>query len=74
MSRHWFEIIRIAAFSLATLLGFSLGACQNVPSPLTAEVPLHFEDHLDDAVITGSEVPSDVSEAVEWRFDDPQAD
>ena len=74
MSRHWFEIIRIASFSLATLLGFSLGGCQDAPAPLTAEVPLHLEDHLGAAVITGSEVPSDVPEAVEWRFDEPQAD
>ena len=74
MSKHWFEIIRIAAFSLAVLLGFSLGACQDGPAPLTAEVPLHLEDHLDAAVITGSQAPSDIPEPIEWRFDEPQPD
>ena len=74
MSKHWFEVRRIAAFSLAALLGFSLGACQNGPAPLTAEVPLHLEDHLDAAVITGSEAPSDIPEPIEWRFDEPQPD
>ena len=50
----------------------ALAGCRQDPPPLTADVPLHLEDHLDDAVITGSEVPSDVPAAVEWRFDEPQ--
>ena len=74
MSTHWFEVTRIAAFSLVALLGFTLAGCQNGPVPLTAEVPLHLEDHLDDAVITGSEAPSDIPEPIEWRFDEPQPD
>ena len=74
MSKHWLEIIRIAAFSLAALLGFPLGACQNGPAPLTADVPLHLEDHLDAATVVGSEVPADVPVPVEWRFDEPQPD
>jgi hypothetical protein len=41
---------------------------------LTAEMPLHLEDHLDAAHIEGSEVPEDLPEPVEWRFDDPQSD
>ena len=41
---------------------------------LTADVPLHLEDHLDAATIDGSEIPTDVPEAVEWRFDEPQPD
>ena len=41
---------------------------------LTAELPLHLEDHLDMATIQGSEVPADLPEAVEWRFDAPQPD
>ena len=41
---------------------------------LTADLPLHLEDHLDVARIEGSEVPADVPAAVEWRFDEPQPD
>ena len=32
----------------------------------------HLEDHLDAATIEGSEVPADLPEPVEWRFDEPQ--
>ena len=65
----------VAALALSVLLPlFLLTACQEGPEPLTAEVPLHLEDHLDAAVITGSKVPSDVPAAVEWRFDEPQPD
>jgi hypothetical protein len=39
---------------------------------LTAELPLHLEEHLDAARIVGSEVPEDVPSVVEWRFDEPQ--
>ncbi len=39
---------------------------------LTADLPLHLEDHLDVATIEGSEIPTDVPEPVEWRFDEPQ--
>ncbi|MFX0069256.1 MAG: sulfatase [Candidatus Hodarchaeota archaeon] len=41
---------------------------------LTAEVPLHLEEHIDDAIMEGSEVPQDIPEAVEWHFDKPQPD
>ncbi len=41
---------------------------------LTAHLPLHLEDHIDVADVTGSEVPSDVRQPVEWRFDEPQPD
>ncbi len=39
------------------------------PAPLTVDMPLHLEDHLDAATIVGSEVPADILEPVEWRFD-----
>ena len=58
----------------ATLAACVLCACQSGPPPLTAEVPLHLEAHLDDAVIVASETVGDVPEAVEWRFDEPQPD
>ena len=41
---------------------------------LTAEMPLHLEDHLDTANIEGSEVPADVPKPVVWHFDEPQPD
>ena len=41
---------------------------------LTAQTPLHLEEHLDAATIVGSEVPVDLPESVEWRFDEPQPD
>jgi len=44
------------------------------PAPLTVELPLHLEDHLDAATITGSDVPANPPQAVEWRFDQPQPD
>ena len=59
--------------SLLTALLTLLGAgCQSGSAPLTAEVPLHLEEHLEAATIEGSEVPADVPSVVEWRFDEPQ--
>ena len=42
------------------------------PAPLTVDMPLHLEDHLDAATIVGSEVPAEVLTPIEWRFDEPQ--
>ncbi len=44
------------------------------PVPLTADMPLHLEDHLDAATVVGSEVPADLPQSIEWRFDEPQPD
>ncbi len=44
------------------------------PAPLTVDMPLHLEDHLDAATIVGSEVPADLQQPIEWRFDEPQPD
>ena len=41
---------------------------------LTADLPLHLEDHLDAATVEGSEVPADLLEPVVWRFDEAQPD
>ena len=41
---------------------------------LTADVPLHLEDHLDAAVVEGSELPATMPATIEWRFDEPQPD
>lgn len=35
-------------------------------------MPLHPEEHLDSAVVNGSEAPLELPEPVEWRFDQPQ--
>jgi arylsulfatase A-like enzyme len=54
-----------------------IGACfapRDVAPVLTADMPLHLEDHLDAALIEGSEMPVDPPEVVEWRFDEPQPD
>ncbi len=40
--------------------------------PLAARQPLHLEEHLAAARVDGSEVPKDLPEGVEWRFDHPQ--
>jgi hypothetical protein len=54
---------------------FPLLSCSGSPSDspvLTADMPLHLEDHLDAATIVGSEVPAKLPEPIEWRFDEPQ--
>ena len=61
----------------ATLLSLTLVSCSGSPSGstvLTADMPLHLEDHLDAATVVGSEVPDDIPEPVEWLFDEPQPD
>ncbi len=72
------DLKRIAVWTVASLLTVLLtligAACRSGPAPLTAEVPLHLEEHLDAATIEGSEVPADVPSVVEWRFDEPQPD
>ncbi len=44
------------------------------PAVLTAEMPLHLEDHLDAALIEGSELPAEDPEPIRWSFDEPQPD
>ena len=59
----------------ATVLGLTLVSSSCSPSGstvLTADMPLHLEEHLDVATIVGSEVPADILAPVEWRFDEPQ--
>jgi len=67
-----FSTSRCAGLLLAILLAPGCTGRDSGPQPLTAVVPLHLEDHLDAAIIEGSEVPEDIPEAVEWRFDEPQ--
>src|SRR5262245_28202043 len=56
----------------ALLLSANCAARSSSPAPLTADVPLHLESHLDAATIEGSAAPVDPPRPVEWRFDQPQ--
>ena len=70
-----FRYFRCAASLLAILLASGCTGLEPGPVPLTAEVPLHLEEHLDVATIVGSEVPAEAPTAMEeWRFDEPQED
>ncbi len=69
---HSSHFSRCAALLLAILLAPGCAGRDSDPLPLTAEVPLHLEEHLDVATIEGSKVPEDLPEPVEWRFDEPQ--
>ncbi len=44
------------------------------PEALTVEVPLHLEEHLDDATVMGSEVPEDLPDPEVWNFDEAQTE
>jgi len=44
------------------------------PAPLTVDMPLHLEEHLDAANVVAAEVPEDIPAAIEWRFDERQPD
>ncbi len=56
-----------AAWTLALIL-FGCGGGEGGGVALTADGPLHLEDHLDAALIRGSEPPSAPPKAVEWIF------
>jgi arylsulfatase len=61
----------LLAVSFALLLT-SCSESHSSRTVLTADIPLHLEDHLDAATLTGSEVPQELPDAIEWRFDTPQ--
>ncbi len=69
---HSVRCVWRAASLFAVLLLPSCWGGDTSLAPLTAQVPLHLEDHLDAAIIEGSEVSADLPEPVEWRFDQPQ--
>ena len=67
---HW-SVVAVACLSVLPL------GCVDPESDalvLTADLPLHLEDHLGAATIFGSEVPADLPEPMEWRFNEPQPD
>ncbi|MEE9473126.1 MAG: sulfatase-like hydrolase/transferase, partial [Acidimicrobiia bacterium] len=57
---------------VAGLLVLSCAGCETGPAPLTVDMPLHLEEHLDAATIVGSELPADGPESMVWSFDEPQ--
>jgi len=68
-SRHLAEM----AFSL--LFALPLLSCGEARREfLTADVPLHLEEHLDHARVIGSDVPEHGLEPIEWHFDVEQPD
>jgi arylsulfatase A-like enzyme len=60
--------------SLLLLAFLGLAACgPGAPDrTLAANVPLHLEEHLGQAAVTGSAMPSDIPQAVVWSFDKAQ--
>ena len=71
------HVRRVVQLFACPLLIAWTGACAGSGDErpvLTADMPLHLEDHLDAATIEGSEPPTDPPHAVEWRFDEPQPD
>ena len=65
-----FKLCRILGLSLFLLAIAGCGRPSPADRTLTAELPLHLEEHLDSASIYGSEVPKDVPEDAVWRFDE----
>ena len=67
-------VVRTLPAVLSSLL---LAGCSGSPSDspvLTAEMPLHLAEHLNAAVIEGSELPVGGPESIAWNFDEPQPD
>lgn len=63
-------------YAIFLIILFTVGCSGPEPDlPLiTAEGPLHLEDHLDKASVTGSDIPENVPQPVIWSFDVEQAD
>ncbi|MHC4711350.1 MAG: sulfatase-like hydrolase/transferase [Planctomycetota bacterium] len=77
MRRFAVSLVAVTAVACVTLLALLLVSCSGSPpgSPvLTADIPLHLEEHLDAATIVGSDVPEDVPQPVVWSFDEAQPD
>ena len=63
-----------SALGLLFPLVLCLGCADNQTMTLTADLPLHLEEHLDAATIVGSELPADLPQPVVWNFDEAQPD
>lgn len=66
--------LRLTTFVILVLilLALSCSGPESEQPVLTAEDPLHLEEHLVAAMIEGSEIPVDAPKTVEWHFDKPQ--
>jgi len=69
-----YTMFRWTTLLLAVVLAPSGAGGDSGQPLLAAEIPLHLEEHLDDATIIGSEVQEGLPEPVEWRFDELQPD
>jgi arylsulfatase A-like enzyme len=58
----------LVSFLPLALLGLASCGPGTPDRTLTANMPLHLEEHLKQAVVTGSEVPKDVPQPVIWSF------
>ncbi len=65
---------RSGALVLGLVVAVGCGGPGGGSDVLTAEVPLHLEEHLDAAVVDVADPPVRPPEPVEWSFDQPQAD
>ena len=59
---------------LLVLLSISCSGPESEQPLLTADLPLHLEDHIDKARIEGSKVHEDFAAPVVWDFSEPQPD
>jgi len=70
---HISFVVFLAAFvSLPTVFSCRGSGPSSDGGVLTAEVPLHLEDHLDAARIESSEIPRDIPEVAAWNFNEEQ--
>jgi arylsulfatase A-like enzyme len=56
------------------LMALSCSGPESDQTLLTAKHPLHLEEHLEAAVIEGSEIPEDIPASVAWHFNELQPD
>jgi arylsulfatase A-like enzyme len=62
----------LSALAAGGLLALLWGCSADEGVPLTADRPLHLEEHLEAATVDEAASPSDLPSAVEWLFDEPQ--
>lgn len=72
-SRVSLRVFFYAFFSILLLAVGCSGPEPDLPV-ITAEGPLHLEDHLEKASVTGSDMPENVPQPVNWSFDVEQPD
>jgi hypothetical protein len=62
------------AYFLITLLAVGCSGPEPDLPLITAEGPFHQEDHLEEAAVTGSDIPENVPQPASWSFDVEQPD